>query len=102
MITINIPAVSYAIGAAAFLVLTLLLLTAWRGRLQGGLLVSASAVTALWLAAVAVYAVYRIPPFSALQLLEVLRGTDMVKAVALGADAVGIGRLFGYGIAAAG
>ncbi len=73
MITVNIPAVSYAIGAVAFAVLTLLLLTAWRGRLQGGLLVSASAVTALWCAAVAFYAVYREPPFSALQLLEVLR-----------------------------
>ena len=31
-----------------------------------------------------------------------LRGTDIVKALILGADAVGIGRLFGYGIAAAG
>lgn len=30
------------------------------------------------------------------------RGTDVVKAMALGADAVGVGRLFGYGIAAAG
>jgi putative PEP-CTERM system histidine kinase len=71
--TVNIPAVSYATGAAAFLVLTVLLLTAWRGRLQGGLLVSASAVTALWCAAVALYAVDRVPPFSALELLEVLR-----------------------------
>ena len=31
-----------------------------------------------------------------------MRGTDVVKAIALGADAVGIGRLFGFGIAAAG
>jgi isopentenyl diphosphate isomerase/L-lactate dehydrogenase-like FMN-dependent dehydrogenase len=31
-----------------------------------------------------------------------LRGTDVVKAIALGADAVGIGRLYGYGMAAAG
>ena len=30
-----------------------------------------------------------------------LRGTDVVKAMILGADAVGIGRLYGYGIAAA-
>ena len=30
------------------------------------------------------------------------RGTDVVKAIALGADAVGIGRLYGYAIAAAG
>ncbi len=33
---------------------------------------------------------------------SVLRGTDVVKAMALGADAVGIGRLYGYGMAAAG
>jgi glycolate oxidase len=31
-----------------------------------------------------------------------LRGTDVVKALALGADAVGVGRIYGYGIAAAG
>ena len=31
-----------------------------------------------------------------------LRGTDVVKALALGADAVGIGRLFGFAIAGAG
>jgi glycolate oxidase len=30
------------------------------------------------------------------------RGTDIVKAIALGADAVGIGRLYVYGLAAAG
>ncbi len=32
----------------------------------------------------------------------VLRGTDVVKAIALGADAVGIGRMFGFGIAGGG
>lgn len=31
-----------------------------------------------------------------------LRGTDIVKAMILGADAVGVGRAYGYGIAAAG
>jgi glycolate oxidase len=31
-----------------------------------------------------------------------LRGTDVLKAIALGASAVGIGRLYGYGLAAAG
>ena len=31
-----------------------------------------------------------------------VRGTDIVKAIALGANAVGIGRMFGWGIAAAG
>ncbi len=32
----------------------------------------------------------------------IYRGTDVVKAVALGADAVGVGRLLGFGMAAAG
>ncbi|MCH7863937.1 MAG: alpha-hydroxy-acid oxidizing protein [Proteobacteria bacterium] len=32
----------------------------------------------------------------------IMRGTDVVKAMALGADAVGIGRLQGLGVAAAG
>jgi glycolate oxidase len=32
----------------------------------------------------------------------VLRGSDVVKAIATGADAVGIGRLFGFGISVAG
>ncbi len=31
-----------------------------------------------------------------------LRGTDVVKAIALGADAVGVGKLIGYGMGAAG
>jgi glycolate oxidase len=31
-----------------------------------------------------------------------MRGTDVVKAIALGAEAVGIGRLCGLGLAAAG
>lgn len=39
---------SYASAAAAFTLLTLLLLTSWRGRLQGGLLVIAVAVTVAW------------------------------------------------------
>ena len=31
-----------------------------------------------------------------------MRGTDIVKAIILGADAVGVGRLYGFGIACAG
>ncbi len=41
----NLGTVSYGIAAAAFMVLALLLLTSWRGRLQGALLVAAAAVT---------------------------------------------------------
>jgi len=33
---------------------------------------------------------------------SITRGTDVVKAIALGADAVSVGRLYVYGLAAAG
>jgi putative PEP-CTERM system histidine kinase len=43
----------YGLAAVAFGVLALLMLTSWRGRLQGGLLVVASALTAAWAVAAA-------------------------------------------------
>ena len=48
---IPIGTVSYAAAAAAFLFLFVLLVTSWRGRLQGMLLAFACLVTALWAAA---------------------------------------------------
>ena len=40
--------VSYALAAGLFGILAILLLTSWRGRLQGGLLIGASMVTVIW------------------------------------------------------
>src|SRR3978361_2238118 len=45
---VNVIAVSYGIAAAAFLLLTLLMLTSWRGRLHGMALTAASGITAFW------------------------------------------------------
>jgi len=66
-------ALSHAFGAGAFLILGLLLLTAWRGRIEGGLLLAAIGISALWMAVVVVYLRVGSPPFSALELLEILR-----------------------------
>ncbi|MFU8822443.1 MAG: PEP-CTERM system histidine kinase PrsK, partial [Gammaproteobacteria bacterium] len=44
----------YAAAAVAFMLLTLLMLTSWRGRLQGGLLVAAAGLSAAWAAAAAI------------------------------------------------
>lgn len=67
----------YSIGALCFLILTLILmlilLKDWRGRLQGALPVLASAVTAVWLEATASHAEFRVPDAGAVALLEVLR-----------------------------
>ncbi|HEB76947.1 MAG TPA: PEP-CTERM system histidine kinase PrsK, partial [Methylothermaceae bacterium] len=53
-----VGAVSYAIGAGAFALLSLLLATSWRGRLQGGLLLLASAGMAVWAGVNAWYLAY--------------------------------------------
>ena len=46
--TLSIGAVSYGIAAAAFLLLTGLLIAGWRGKFQGALLAAAAGVTTLW------------------------------------------------------
>lgn len=48
--------ISYGIGALGFLALFLLLLTSWRGRLQGALLVVAAFINLLWATVAAYYA----------------------------------------------
>ncbi len=73
MLTVNVPAVSYGLAGVLFGFLTVLLLTAWRGRLQGALLACASAISMIWSIAQASHGLYTWPPFWTLQLLEVLR-----------------------------
>jgi putative PEP-CTERM system histidine kinase len=48
-----IGTLGYGLAAIAFAVLALLMLTSWRGRLQGGLLVAAAGLSAAWAAAAA-------------------------------------------------
>ncbi|MEJ2565528.1 MAG: PEP-CTERM system histidine kinase PrsK [Gammaproteobacteria bacterium] len=48
----NIASFSYGIAAGAFFILSLLLVTSWRGHLQGALLAAAAMVTGLWAASI--------------------------------------------------
>ena len=72
---IDIGLLSYGLGALAYLVMTALLLTSWRGRLQGGLLVTATLATALWCGAEALWAGWAFPPAVAVQSAETLHFT---------------------------
>ena len=65
--------VSHAIGAATYLFLGVLLLTAWRGRLQGGLLVAVVCISCIWCAAVALHSATGTPSRSILWVLELCR-----------------------------
>lgn len=69
----NIAVFSYATAAVAFVFLSILILTSWRGRLHGMVLTVACLLTALWALTVA-YQVARGRPLSLLAvILEILR-----------------------------
>lgn len=66
-------AVGYGLTAALFLFLGLLLLTGWRGRMQGGLLVAAAFANAVWAGALAVQAAWHSMAMGWIWALESLR-----------------------------
>jgi putative PEP-CTERM system histidine kinase len=68
----DIGVVSYASGSLAYLLLAALLLTGWRGRLQGGLLVTATLMTFLWCGAEALWAGGKLPHAALVQSAETL------------------------------
>ncbi len=70
---LNIGLVSYGSGALLFLALTALLLTAWRGRVRGALLLVACAVSILWCATLAYHSRFQIPSFEVLEAIEIGR-----------------------------
>ena len=69
----HIAVVSYTAAALAFSLVTLLLLTSWRGRSQGALLTLACATSALWAAAIAYSGVAHAHAGVATDVLEILR-----------------------------
>lgn len=76
---------SYGIAALSFLLLTLLLITAWRGRQQGAHLIGASAMTAVWAVVLAAQSATGQVPVLIIYLAEALRGGSwllMLVAVA--------------------
>lgn len=52
---INVASISYGVAAIAFLILTLMLLTTWRGRLHWVPLAVAASLTAVWAATLALH-----------------------------------------------
>ncbi len=71
----KIGAVSYLIAAAAYLLLSGLLLTSWRGKSQGGLLLGASVVTAIWAGINALQLAVHYFPSKVIWSLEILHTT---------------------------
>ncbi|GMQ86878.1 MAG: PEP-CTERM system histidine kinase PrsK [Gammaproteobacteria bacterium] len=72
LLVTSIGVTSYALAAAAYLIFTILLVTGWRKRLQGGLLVLATSFTVLWAAVHALWAGWGLLPTGLVQMLEPL------------------------------
>ena len=70
---INVGSLSYGAGSVAFFALTALLLTVWRGRLQGWVLVFATFFSALWAAGLAYQASFDTLPRELIWSLEMAR-----------------------------
>jgi putative PEP-CTERM system histidine kinase len=75
-------ALGYALAALLFTGLGLLLLTSWRGRMQGALLVTAVFLSAAWAAALAIQAAWQATDIAWIWAIEVLR--DLSWLVFLG------------------
>lgn len=71
--TINAAGLSYGVAALVFALLSVLLVTAWRGRLQGSLLLIASVSSMLWCLAQSLHGFRGWPAFWVLQLFELVR-----------------------------
>ncbi|NIR32685.1 MAG: PEP-CTERM system histidine kinase PrsK [Gammaproteobacteria bacterium] len=65
--------IAYSGGTVLFVMLSVLLSTAWAGRLQGALLLTASVVSALWCGVLAHHAATGVPAFPWPALVEVAR-----------------------------
>lgn len=68
----SIGTISYSLGVLAFLLLTLMLVTGWRGRLQGGLLLAACTGTTAWALVLALQSHLSLPS-TVIQFAETLK-----------------------------
>ena len=63
----------FTFAATLYLFFTVMLVTSWRGRLQGGLMLAACVVSFLWALLFAIQSEYRVVPVSAIWAIEALK-----------------------------
>jgi len=85
--------VSYALAAGLFGILAILLLTSWRGRLQGGLLIGASIVTVIWATLIAMQGKTPSIPLAGVVTAEFLRDGVWIMFLSNLAAALGVSSL---------
>lgn len=71
--SVNIGVIAYGLAGLAYLGFLVLLVTSWRGRLQGGLFLAACIVTMLWAATLAIQSLYDYSFSLPIFLLKIIR-----------------------------
>lgn len=72
----NIAIISYSVAAIAYLFLSVLLLTSWRGRLYGMMLTVACLLSAVWAVALVCHVTWGYPVAYVTDLMEILRNAS--------------------------
>ncbi len=98
-ITISVGTVSHLLGAALYLVMSLLLLAVWRGKRLASLLLIASFISFVWFACLGYQNTYHSIPYQYLHVLELIRNIAWysfllhILAIAFAEDPGGTRRL---------
>jgi len=89
-------ALSYVIVGIFYAVLSILLLTSWRGRHLGGYLIAACVLSALWGITLAISTTKSTVPVLAVFSIEVLRGGAWLTFLVILVRKIGVSRTVGY------
>ncbi len=65
--------ISYLAATFAFLVLTMLMIAGWKGRVQGGMLIVASVISLVWAAVFTIQSAYGPFSMNTIFIAEILR-----------------------------
>lgn len=93
---------SYLTGAVAYFFLSILLFTSWRGRAQGGYLVTATFITAVWSAVLGIEAEFKLFSPTIIWTLEIIRSAVWLLFIskllndALQNTEIGVGLFFRF------
>ena len=92
----ELGALSYAIVGVLYAILSILLLTSWRGRHLGGYLIAACVLSAIWGFTLAVSTTNPAVPILAVFIIEVLRGGAWLTFLVMLVRKIGVSPIIGY------
>jgi putative PEP-CTERM system histidine kinase len=97
----DFAAISYALAGVSYATLSILLMTSWRGRHLGGILIAACLTSCIWAIVLAAQASGTVVPLMAVFTVEVLRGGAWLTFLLMLVGQIGVSRhvrVFGHAV----